>query len=87
MVNAKRIVRVRVVLDTQTQFNNFVKLCGSYNFPIYLSDGTSDFRVSAKSTLGCILSKALWKHPVCVFEADETCDLEHKLRQLNLTEY
>ena len=87
MVEVKAMTKVRVVLDTQTQLNDFVKLCGSYPFPIYLSDGTNDFRVSAKSTLGCILSKALWKTPYCMFEKPEGCDLEQKLRQLNLTEY
>ena len=53
--------------------------------PVYLSDGSREFRVSAKSTLGCILAKVEWKDIYCEYDGDDAFLLENKLRTSNLT--
>ena len=77
--------KIRIVLDTKSQLDNFMKICTKQNFDSYLTDGTNQFRVNAKSILGCIIAKMQWNEVYC--EYDEKLygnQLEHLLHQNKL---
>ena len=78
-------MRIKIVLDTKTQLNKFVSICGEMPEPVYLSDGSREYRVSAKSTLGCILAKMEWKDIFCEYDGEDKQVLESKLRNADLT--
>ena len=78
-------MRIKVILDTRSQLQEFISICEKMSGPVYLSDGSREFRVSAKSTLGCILAKAEWKDIYCEYDGDDAFLLENKLRTSNLT--
>ena len=78
-------MRTKVILDTRSQLQEFISICEKMASPGYLSDGSREFRVSAKSTLGCILAKVEWKDIYCEYDGDDAFLLENKLRTSNLT--
>lgn len=80
-------MKKRIVLDTKTQLDTFVSICERFDKPVYLTDGTNEFRVSAKSTLGCILARTEWASIYCEYsgEASEEMRLERELRSHHLT--
>lgn len=71
--------RFRIYLETGTDLNNFVNICSKVEFPIYLVDKNNTFRVSAKSTLGCILAKIEWDEVYCEYDEDDNY-IENQLR-------
>lgn len=78
------MIRIKIVLDTKTQLNDFVTICGEIENPVYLSDGNNEYRVSAKSTLGCIMAKMEWDDIYCEYSEEDASTLENKLRVANL---
>ena len=79
--------RIKINLDTRSQLETFVKLCEEQEYDVFLSDGSKEFRVSAKSTLGCILAQIEWNEIYCEYDAKYGNDLEHKLAQAKLIAY
>jgi hypothetical protein len=79
--------KVRVNLDTMKRLNTFVKICETQNYLVYLTDGSKQFRVSAKSTLGCILAQIEWEEIYCEYEAQYGNTLERLLAQNDLVIY
>lgn len=79
--------RIKVNLDTRSELETFVKLCETQDYDVFLSDGSNEFRVSAKSTLGCILAQIEWDDIYCEYDEKYGDDLEHKLSHEKLTSY
>ena len=79
--------KIRVNLDTKTQLNTFIHLCGKQEFPVFLTDGTHQFRVNAKSMLGCIMAQVEWESVFCEYEDQYGGELESLLRTHNLILY
>lgn len=79
--------KIRVILDTKTQLDTFVRLCEQQEYQVFLTDGTHEYRVSAKSTLGCIMAKMEWSEIYCEYDEQYGDTLEHALHQSGLTNY
>lgn len=64
-------MRTRIILDTQSQLMKFVHLCEKCEGQVYLCDGSNEFRVNAKSMLGCILARTEWEHIWCEYNGED----------------
>ena len=82
-----KLKRIKVNLDTRSQLETFVKLCEKQNFDVFLTDGSKEFRVSAKSTLGCILAQIEWNEIYCEYDAQYGNALEQDLAHNKLVLY
>ena len=78
---------IRVNLDTRSQLETFVKLCEKQDFDVFLTDGSKEFRVSAKSTLGCILAQIEWNEIYCEYDEKYGNGLEQELAHSKLLLY
>lgn len=79
--------KIRVNLDTRTQLSTFIELCNKQNYPVFLTDGSKQFRVNAKSMLGCIMAQVEWETVYCEYESQYGNELESALRTNNLILY
>lgn len=79
--------RIKVNLDTRNALMTFVHLCEKQNFPVFLTDGKNEFRVSAKSTLGCILAQVEWEEVFCEYNSEHGNEFERLLAKNQLTVY
>ena len=79
--------KIRVNLDTKTQLTTFIRLCESQNYPVFLTDGSKQFRVNAKSMLGCIMAQVEWETVFCEYEMQYGGELESLLRTHDLIVY
>ncbi|MFA5562259.1 MAG: hypothetical protein WDA00_06450 [Eubacteriales bacterium] len=69
-------MKVRVQLDTETDFKDFFKLMVSLPHPVYLNDGKRQ-QVCAQSQLGVLLARMEWDEIYCESEAD----ISHLIRR------
>lgn len=60
-------MKVKISLDTMSEVSQFVAITTSIENPVYLS--SHDFKVSAKSLLGCLCSME-WDDVWCECEED-----------------
>lgn len=62
----------RIRLDTLTDVKNFCNIVDKIDADadVYLIDGTTQFKVNAKSMLGCLLSQAEWAETYVMCDKD-----------------
>lgn len=76
--------KIRILLDTLTQLQTFVGICSKQPYSVFITDGTKEFRVSAKSTLGCIMAQMEWEEVYCEYAEEHGDELERLLEKENL---
>lgn len=60
----------KIRLDTLTDVKNFCNIVDKIDADVYLIDGSTQFKVNAKSMLGCLLSQAEWAETYVICDKD-----------------
>jgi hypothetical protein len=60
----------KIRLDTLTDVRVFCNVVDKIDADVYLIDGSTQFKVNAKSMLGCLLSQAEWAETYVMSDKD-----------------